>query len=1434
MNQKNENKTERKEEQPNTIDTLTKEQATESNAIEIPKVELPKGGGALKGIDEKFEVNAANGTASFSIPLPIAPGRNGFSPSLALSYSSGGGNSAFGLGWSVSYPMIQRKTDKKLPTYQQEDTFMFSGAEDLVPLLERDAGEWKKKSINNENYTILRYRPRVEGGFARIERIFRKSDKQTYWKVTTRENITTFFGLTPESRIADPQDDQKIYTWLPAFSYDDKGNWIKYEYKAENLENVANELHERNRYNGIASFTNRYLKRVKYGNRVAWYADEEQPYNPTLPTDDAVYFFELVMDYGEHQDPETPEEIPTYNEKNRWLSRPDAFSSYRAGFEVRTYRRCYNILMFHHFEEERQFVGTSEEEDFGKEYLVSALALKYAPSSINQSGQTEVSYLASVTQEGYIRKENDYFVKSLPPMEFDYQPLDWNTKVRVVDQESIANAPVGLTNNYQWVDLYGEGINGILTEQAEAWYYKSNLGDTDEDQQVKFPPAQKVINKPSFIGITSGTLSLQDLEANGEKQVVVNSPGVQGYFTLTEDNTYQAFQPFETVSSIDIQDPHVRLLDLDGAGQPEIVLTEEHVFTWYTSNGTKGYEAAKQSSKPFNEEQGPAVVFADTDQQESIFLADMTGDGLTDIVRVRNGEICYWANKGYGKFSAKVSMNNTPLFDLPDQFNPRYLQLVDVSGTGATDLIYLGKNKFKAYINLSGNAWSEAQEIEPFFPIDGNTKISVVDLLGTGTSCIVWSSDLPAESQAPMRYIDLMDSKKPHILTKYVNNFGKETTLTYKSSTYYYLKDKQAGKPWATKLPFPVQVVAKTVVEDKITDVRFSAEYAYHHGYYDHAEREFRGFGMVEQKDTEEYENWQSNNAGNRLERSYDLYQPSTLTKTWFHTGAFIDKERLLSYFEKEYWYQAYQKAFPDPTILTIEQAYQLPETQIVTNPTIANNFDINQLSAEEYREALRACKGMVLRQEIFALDAEKRSQEEQQQKGYADDPDFLAFKTQAQQTELKPYTVATHNCHIQLLQARGDNPHASFMVTESEALTLHYERDERDLRIAHSLNTQIDKLGNILASAAVVYPRKNTDALNTSISEAQALLYQRGGEKTTYLQHLQQLQQAQAKTHIIYTQNEFTNDVLQDNSYRLRLPTEVKTFEVTGLAPSATLYQLEDFQDVLGNNTEEIAYTATPNETDVQRRLIEHVRTLYYNEALTDTLPLGQLPTHGISYESYQLAYTSNLLNELFTGKIVDTDNLMNNEGKFVQSEGDNNWWIRSGLPEFVDATNGEDITTVRARFFSPIRYRSPFDAVTSVTYYKDYYLLLQASEDALQNRMEVERFNFRVLAPTRMKDPNDNLAEVLLDELGLVKATATLGKGNEADNLDDLTEYTPQAERDTIENYFTLADSDDLQLAAKNLLQKASARFVYNFHRYQTSVQLRAEQRANNPNVP
>ena len=95
-----------------------KESAPKQTQSAGSAISLPKGGGAIRGIDEKFSVNPATGTASLSIPIFTTPGHQDFYPELSLSYDSGSGNGPFGSGWSLSIPSITRKTDKGLPRYR--------------------------------------------------------------------------------------------------------------------------------------------------------------------------------------------------------------------------------------------------------------------------------------------------------------------------------------------------------------------------------------------------------------------------------------------------------------------------------------------------------------------------------------------------------------------------------------------------------------------------------------------------------------------------------------------------------------------------------------------------------------------------------------------------------------------------------------------------------------------------------------------------------------------------------------------------------------------------------------------------------------------------------------------------------------------------------------------------------------------------------------------------------------------------------------------------------------------------------------------------------------------------------------------------------------------------------------------------------------------
>src|SRR5918996_5610267 len=204
--------------------------------ISTPSISLPKGGGAIRGMGEKFAANPVTGTGSLSVPIASSPGRSGFSPQLSLSYDSGAGNGPFGFGWSLSIPSITRKTDKGLPQYfdgEGSDVFILSGAEDLVPVLQPNGSRFEDDTTV-PGYTIHRYRPRLEGLFARIERWLNQTNPaDVFWRSITKDNITTFYGKTEESRIADPADPQRIFSWLMCQSYDDKGNAIIYQYAAE-------------------------------------------------------------------------------------------------------------------------------------------------------------------------------------------------------------------------------------------------------------------------------------------------------------------------------------------------------------------------------------------------------------------------------------------------------------------------------------------------------------------------------------------------------------------------------------------------------------------------------------------------------------------------------------------------------------------------------------------------------------------------------------------------------------------------------------------------------------------------------------------------------------------------------------------------------------------------------------------------------------------------------------------------------------------------------------------------------------------------------------------------------------------------------------------------------------------------------------------------
>ena len=426
-----------------------------------------------------------------------------------------------------------------------------------------------------------------------------------------------------------------MFSWLLDLSFDDRGNAVSYVYKPEDGSGVPSGASEVNRVVGA----NRYLKRVLYGN--------DAPYLPgvdgsaVLPTQ---WCFELVLDYGEHD-----LSVPTPAEDAAWSCRPDPFSSYRSGFEVRTYRTCRRLLMFHRLPE----LG-------GDPMLVRSTDLTYDTSDSPGDPQLPaLSLLASVTQTGWLRANGDsYQTAQLPPLQFGYSPLAIDESVKSADPDAVQNLVGAFDGTRErWVDLDGEGLQGILTEDDGAWYYKRNVSAWDPGggpAGARFEPVVVVGDKPVSPS-RDRSLALTDLNGDGNLCAVSFAPPSPGWFEYDADRGWGPFRQFAATANVDWTDPDLRFVDLDGDGLADVLITEDDALTWYGWRPEEGFDAADRVAKPFDEERGPTVVFADP--TASIFLADMSGDGLSDLVRIRSGEVCYWPNLGYGRFGAKVTMD---------------------------------------------------------------------------------------------------------------------------------------------------------------------------------------------------------------------------------------------------------------------------------------------------------------------------------------------------------------------------------------------------------------------------------------------------------------------------------------------------------------------------------------------------------------------------------------------------------------------------------------------------------------------------------------------------------------------------------------------------------------------------------------------------------
>lgn len=1352
---------------------------------------LPSGGGALRGIGEKFATNPATGTCSFSIPLPLSPARGarpadpdkgqeatlGFALELSLSYDSGSGNGLFGLGWSVGIPSISRKTDKGLPRYQdsdESDVFLLSGAEDLVPLTDSTGAI----IVDDQGaYKVRTYRPRTEGLYALIQR-YDQDGRPVFWRTISKDNVTSYFKDT----VQEGTDNNRIFSWLLSYSYDDKGNAIEYAYlQGAPAEADRQSLSDAGR-DSVAYTRQPVLHRVYYANQHPYSGDGSRP----SEAPDSRWLFELAFDFGEN------EAALGLEAGTPWTMRPDAFSNYRAGFELRTWRLCRRVLLYHHF------TDTTQPGHTNYDGVVKSLCFEY-------DRRPEGTRLAAVQAKGYSLVDGNYVEQSMPVVRFTYTAGTISERLRTLEADSLENLPVGVNgSNYQFADLFGEGSQGILTEQAGGWYYKRNISAAKIEKkgsfllpkEARFSSASLVPERPAA-GLSEGG-QLTDLDGDGRQELVHFGGQAPGFYSArNEDESWDRFQPFETIPNIDFNSRDLRFIDLTGDGRSDILLTRNEVFSVFESLGRQGYRAGLTLIQESEDTLAPTVTYSDDHQ--GIFLADMSGDGLSDIVRVRNGSISYWPNLGYGVFGRRVDMGHAPQLAVEGLFDPKRIRLGDVDGAGPTDLVYLGTEGTYLYRNLSGSAWSDGYRVSAFPPVDSLSSAILADLHGAGTQCLVWSSPLPAAANQPIRYLELFAEGKPNLLASIDNGLGAVTRITYAPSTHFYQCDKVAGIPWATRLHFPVQVVESVEVLDMIARNRFVTRYAYHHGFFDGEEREFRGFGMVEQWDTESYasfsdtgDTWSWDHSGN-----WDpaTHVPPVYTKTWFHTGAFLESGRLEEAYAAEY--------FSEPGLTDAQKAYlRLPSCRLATDIT----------AVADCREAIRTLRGKPLRIEVYADDAKARY----------------------------PYQVTENAFQVRQIQKKGQQRHGIFSAHSWQSLELHYEREnlasgqQPDPRTVQTMTLELDDFGNELKKLVIQHPRRTCTLPAPLTADAADGWY----SKSLFVPKF------------LYTEQDFTEPVNQGSDWRAPLAFRTTSYQLYRLQqqkaedigtsedpvrfpkplPPGTNYRPVDadhlfryesaqaavlqalaqpipFKDEFG--VQEPALATSP----VSRLLFQLVIQYWENPSINKVDEYSHAGIPALVRQQFQLAFDRPTMENAFSGTDFSDAHgfdLLALKGGFLRGNAtdwdgfpadEQLWWRPSGITHF----NG------REDFFQSFSVEDIFGAWTFTDW--DAYRMHPVSvTDALENVMHA-RYDYRVLHPSDVTDPNDCVQLAYYDSLGRV--TATVVKGNQAVPTGDGFWGATDISAADVEALLADLATGSTSLAATHL-GNATARYIYDAGRF------------------
>jgi RHS repeat-associated protein len=500
-----------------------------------------------------------------------------------------------------------------------------------------------------------------------------------------------------------------------------------------------------------------------------------------------------------------------YDLRFDYEQRPDTLRDGRAGFLITTAFRCARITL--RLRADAQPV-------------LRRWDLHYIQHAANGS-----SLLDSVTLVGV---GADGSTVSAPPVRMAWTAPQAPTLRRLETSDAgMAPGPLGVgRSRLEMVDWTGDGLPDVLevlsSGRARVW---PNLGGGRLG-------APRTAGDLPTLGGSLAAVALADLTGDGLADVLRADQPLAEFVPRDPSGGFARPVTLAAAPSTAPDLPTVRFTDLDGDGILDLLSSGPGGYTVNVRDGASGWQARPHVVAP----PSPEVAHLDDPR---VFLADMTGDGNNDLVRVDGGGVSYWPYLGNGRWADRVRMADPPT--LPAGGDPTRVLLADVDGDGCADVIVLDGDRVRIWLNRTGVGFAPERTIRAV-PTRRMTDVRVVDMYGTGVAGLLWTMSGLVADDTGYYFLDPVGGAKPYLLASVDNGVGLVTQITYGTSAQEAARDLAAGTPWSTRMPVVLPVVTECRTTDAATGVTAVTRARYSEGRYDGVLREWAGFGVVEEE----------------------------------------------------------------------------------------------------------------------------------------------------------------------------------------------------------------------------------------------------------------------------------------------------------------------------------------------------------------------------------------------------------------------------------------------------------------------------------------------------------------------------------------------------------------------------------------------------------